>query len=284
MTQYTFPSPGKSIFELNTQPKIAYLQHHICEHTVLPQGLHTHQEIAEIIFIEKGKSKCMIENHSYSVQEGDLLLLSAGNLHSTNLNNDVALQSYLIGIKNLHLKGFPRGALVQKNRCPVLPSNHLSPCIQQLFALLELFANQTDRENIAEAAQHTMQALLALVYELIQNNTETLPGQNYSLGLRIKEYIDEHYLEDIKLAAIAKALHINSYYLSHTFKKMLGYAPMQYIIQRRLGEAQNLLLTTDLTITEIALRCGYNNSNYFQVIFNKTVGMPPGKYRKSWRS
>ncbi|MDM8143830.1 helix-turn-helix transcriptional regulator, partial [Megamonas hypermegale] len=60
-------------------------------------------------------------------------------------------------------------------------------------------------------------------------------------------------------------------------------SPMQYVIQQRIKEAQNLLLSTDLTITEIAFHCGYNNSNYFQSVFNNIVGMPPGKYRKSWK-
>lgn len=283
MAKYTFPDTDQTIFELHTQPKLDYLQHHTSDLTVLPQGLHAHQELAEIVFVESGHSKCMIENHSYSIQEGDLLLISNGILHSTNISNDTTLQTYLIGIKNLHLKGLNRGELLPKKLRPVISAKDLSPYIKQSFTLLEGFANHSYRKNIAEAANHTLQGLLALVYELVQSSRDTLQGQDYNLGLRIKEYIDEHYLEDIKLATIADALHVNAYYLSHTFKKILGYSPIQYIIQRRLGEAQNLLLTTDLTITEIALRCGYNNSNYFQVVFNNMVGMPPGKYRKSWR-
>lgn len=87
----------------------------------------------------------------------------------------------------------------------------------------------------------------------------------------------------MKFASAAEALHVNAYYLSHTFKKIIGYSPMQYITRRRIGEAQNLLITTNRTVTDIALQCGYNNSNYFQVVFNNIVGMPPGKYRKAWK-
>lgn len=64
---------------------------------------------------------------------------------------------------------------------------------------------------------------------------------------------------------------------------MTGCAPIQYVTRRRIGDAQNLLLSTDKTITDIAMECGYNNSNYFQVVFNNFVGMPPGKYRKTWK-
>ena len=44
-----------------------------------------------------------------------------------------------------------------------------------------------------------------------------------------------------------------------------------------------VLLTTKLTITAIAIECGYNNSNYFQSVFKNIVGMTPGKYRKMWK-
>ena len=103
------------------------------------------------------------------------------------------------------------------------------------------------------------------------------------MSTRIKDYIDAHYLEDLKLPDIAAALHINPYYLSHTFKALTGVSPMSYIIQRRIDEAQSLLLTTNLTITAIAIECGYNNSNYFQSVFKNIVGMTPGKYRKMWK-
>ena len=58
---------------------------------------------------------------------------------------------------------------------------------------------------------------------------------------------------------------------------------MQYVTRRRIGEAQNLLINTQLSITEIAANVGYNNSNYFQNVFRKAVGLTPGNYRKKWK-
>mgnify|MGYP002224503495 CR=1 FL=1 len=53
------------------------------------------------------------------------------------------------------------------------------------------------------------------------------------------------------------------------FKEETGFSPMQYVTRRRIGEAQNLLINTQLSITEIAANVGYNNSNYFQNVFKK---------------
>ena len=58
---------------------------------------------------------------------------------------------------------------------------------------------------------------------------------------------------------------------------------MQYVTRRRIGEAQNLLINTQLSITEIAANVGYNNSNYFQNVLKKIVGYTPGSYRKRWQ-
>ena len=54
------------------------------------------------------------------------------------------------------------------------------------------------------------------------------------LGRRIKEYIDRHYMEPITLQSMGEALHISPYYLSHVFKQMSGYSPVQYLLRLSL--------------------------------------------------
>ena len=70
--------------------------------------------------------------------------------------------------------------------------------------------------------------------------------------------------------------------LSHVFKQMSGYSPVQYLLRRRIGEAQTLLITTDLSITRIAEMVGYDTQSYFNLQFTKNVGMPPNKFRQNY--
>ena len=284
MTQFSPPGTLSSIFELNSFPQLAYISQLDVSLLSLPRALHVHQDLAEIICIAQGHGNYTVDNRSYDVQKGDLIFINSGVLHDTCGNFDADICIYMLGIKQLRLKGHKENHLISSNQSPIITSDQHTDQIQQLFSMLAHFTPQHSKDAPStEIGNHLLQALIILLHTLVQNSTTKLVGQDYNLGLRIKEYIDEHYLEDMKLADIADALHVNSYYLSHTFKKILGYSPMQYIIHRRIGEAQNLLITTDLTITEIALQCGYNNSNYFQVVFNTMSGMPPGKYRKAWR-
>jgi transcriptional regulator GlxA family with amidase domain len=70
--------------------------------------------------------------------------------------------------------------------------------------------------------------------------------------------------------------------MSHTFKETTGYSPIQYIMRRRIGEAQTLLITTNHSITMVANIVGYDNSSYFNKIFTKNVGMTPKRYRECY--
>ena len=89
-------------------------------------------------------------------------------------------------------------------------------------------------------------------------------------------------MEPITLQSMGEAMHISLYYLSHVFKEMSGYSPVQYLLRRRIGEAQTLLITTELSVTRIAEMVGYDSSSYFNLQFTKNVGMPPNKYRHNY--
>ena len=107
-------------------------------------------------------------------------------------------------------------------------------------------------------------------------------AEEHVLGNRIKEYIDRHYHEPLSLQEIGNALNISPYYLSHVFKGMSGYSPIQYLLRRRLGEAQTLLISTDLPIIDITLMTGFDTQNYFNAQFTKHVGVSPKRYRDNY--
>ena len=68
-------------------------------------------------------------------------------------------------------------------------------------------------------------------------------------------------------------------YISQLFKREAGVTFVQYITQKRLEDAKELLLATQKSIEEIAAEVGVKDYCYFQKIFKKATGMPPGKYR-----
>jgi len=93
-------------------------------------------------------------------------------------------------------------------------------------------------------------------------------------------YINEHYGEDIHLDSIAKKFWVNPSYLSRQFKEKLGMNITRFIMERRVYVAQQLLLSTNMRVAEVAARIGYKDIPYFNVVFKRVTGVPPGEYRK----
>ena len=281
MFQYSFSELTNSIFETNTAPRLFTMTHYTQQDKPMLRSLHTHEDMAVFFFILSGAGTATIGTTTYTLDKGDIVLVNSGVLH--NLEDAIDCEAVQLGIKNLYLKDLGRNHIIKDTISPVVKSGRYYELVRSYILALLTLAPEGKSERIAHSATHIMEGLLYVLEDLILSHATQHQKQDYNLGLQIKEYIDEHYLENLKLSDMAAALHINSYYLSHVFKKMLGYSPIQYMTRRRIGEAQNLLLSTNLTVTEIAMRCGYNNSNYFQVVFNNIAGMPPGKYRKAWK-
>ena len=98
---------------------------------------------------------------------------------------------------------------------------------------------------------------------------------------RVAKYICMNFHTPITLADAAKQANMSPSFFSRKFKRTTGFGFKEYLNNVRLKEASTLLLETNDSITDIALRCGYNDSNYFGDVFKKIKGMPPYLYRKN---
>lgn len=97
---------------------------------------------------------------------------------------------------------------------------------------------------------------------------------------KVLEYMELHMLEpDLSLRTVAKALYLNSSYLSRMFKQEVGENMMEYIMRKRMEESIRLINTTDLKAYEIAERVGISDPHYFSICFKKYVGVTIKEYK-----
>jgi YesN/AraC family two-component response regulator len=246
-----------------------------------PRVLHMHEDIMEIVFIKEGSGFHLIGEKQYSVCEGDILIYNSNVLHDEYTNQDQNMSVYCCGISNLHIEGLPANHLVSQNQSYVLSSGEKREEIENLLQIM--FSQvQKGEDGYEETCHYLLCALISIILQIPQENA-SLPREEESvLFNQIKSYIDKYYREELTLASIAKDLSISSYYLAHLFKKETGFSPIQYIMRRRIGEAQSLLINTNYNVTMIAGIVGYDNPNYFTTLFSKIVGMSPKKYRQLW--
>ena len=102
---------------------------------------------------------------------------------------------------------------------------------------------------------------------------------NYMINLA-KEYVREHYMEEIQLRDIADVLNLTPKYFSELFKKETGVNFSDYLCQYRMDIAKDMLKTTCTRINEIADLVGYQDPKHFSKQFRKSVGVSPARFRK----
>lgn len=97
-------------------------------------------------------------------------------------------------------------------------------------------------------------------------------------------YINVHYMEDIKLTDLAKYVGMESAYFSFLFKKETGSNLTDYINTVRIGKAKEYLSFSDMSIYEVAEKVGYANVSYFSKVFKQSVGMSPARFKNTLKN
>jgi AraC family transcriptional regulator len=97
---------------------------------------------------------------------------------------------------------------------------------------------------------------------------------------KAKEYILENFTKNISLQELATHCFISPFHFSRLFKQLSTYSPYQYLQLIRLKHAETLLRSTDLPITDVCFRSGFNRLDYFSAAFTKKFHIAPSKYKR----
>ncbi|WP_028986628.1 response regulator transcription factor [Thermicanus aegyptius] len=95
------------------------------------------------------------------------------------------------------------------------------------------------------------------------------------------QFIDQHLKEEISLKDVAEYVHLNPSYFSVLFKEQVHLTFSEYITRRRMQRAKELLITTNLPISEVAEEAGYKTTKYFIKLFKEIEGITPSVYRRN---
>lgn len=92
-------------------------------------------------------------------------------------------------------------------------------------------------------------------------------------------YIDAHLGEPLTLDCLAREAALSEYHFARMFRQSMGLAPHQYVMQRRMAQAEQLVRHSTQSLTEIALACGFNSASHFSNRFKSVKGMTPSQLR-----
>lgn len=274
----------RPVFTGENQPRLLYVSEIRPDASAHPRVMHAHADAVELILICSGSSEYLIHDKKVVIKAGDLLVYNAGVVHDEVSGPDMEVGSYCVGVGGLHMPGLRENALISDEKGYVFPTGRYFEDMKELFVMMfrNLAAGEPHAELFCTSLLHALLVSVLTVTEGVGETRENPADEPHILGSRIKDYIDRHYMEPITLQSMGEALRISPYYLSHVFKQMSGYSPVQYLLRRRIGEAQTLLITTELSVARIAEMVGYDSQSYFNLQFTKNVGMPPSRYRHNY--
>jgi two-component system response regulator YesN len=142
--------------------------------------------------------------------------------------------------------------------------------LEHLKAQVDLMLEQS-RINTAVLPEHIRQA---------PDAEEDSAALSHSTVENAKRYIRNNLGGFLGRDQIAAAVFLSPDHLSHIFKKETGLSLSDYIIEQRMKKAKELLLTTNMMVSEIAIEAGYSNLPYFSKLFHRCIGVTPLIYRK----
>lgn len=248
------------------------------------QLVHQHKHELELFYVMKGSGQYIVEKREYAVQPGSLVICNAGILHGEVPFQKYNMISYCCVLTDVQIPNLPPNTLMNAVYSPVLSLTANRQSAEHiLLALHDLNTQPEPNEHVCNLLSNS---LLDIVYrEILKLKASNNPRKQKTEDLirSISEYLDEHFMEEITLQQLGEIFHMSHYYLARLFKRETGRSPINYVMHRRIGEAQNLLMNSDMPIGKISESLGFGEHCHLNSMFKKYIGITPSGYRKHFR-
>ena len=249
-----------------------------------PYGIHKHDGWVELLLVYDGAGMVGIGSHRYLVHKGQILILNQGVLHDEMPSGITNIHTLCMDVDNILIDGMCKNQLIDPDIIPIIDCGECFVDVYQTWKHLcrLMYKGMPEMEGYCHYLMMSIFSIIAFQIDqtrIVAGNSDDNADQ---MGTAIQDYINLHFSEHLSVQSIGQAMNLSPYYMTRVFKKATGYTPMQYVTKLRLGKAQQLLLHTQKSITDIAMEIGYNNLSNFNYSFMKLCGISPSRYRKEF--
>ena len=238
-------------------------------------SIHYH-DMVEIYYLTYGICDFLIGDKIYKIRQGDVVFIPKGVFHKTN---------YLSARHSRMLINCTEEILPKAAYDVISRGTYVFRSVSQRGEIDSIF-KQIKKEYYGQDDLSDDALIASLSYLLVRVlrscSSQAVSEHRMSCSERAIEFIKNNYTNKISLSDAAEYCGVSNEHLSRIFKKQVGRGFNEYLCSFRLKRAEEMLVNqTGFSISDIAFRCGFNDSNYFSSSYKKFYGISPSERRKN---
>ena len=248
---------------------------------------------SELILVLEGSATYHVDDQSFSVEKGDIFVVRGDYYKGISdpqgfyvcsllydgekLQRIPSIYNGLWGYQQLFIQN--ANARLYRKEDRLQADMYLQEKLRYNLEQIQ-YEMQIMTEGSAQIINSTFLIILTLISRAMGESMELYADKSDSFGEAVA-YMQENYRQNLLVEQIAEIAQMSSRHFSRKFKEFYQMTPARYLLNLRINRACALLESTDLSITEIAQRSGFEDGNYFSVCFKSVKKVSPSVYRKN---
>lgn len=249
---------------------------------------HWHPEL-EVFMLDEGCVRISLIDCEFDLQPGEGYFVNSNVLHGVFCRSDGPCRYRSIVFDPIIVSGAPGSAFdmlyvrpFTEQGAPIWLLRPDDKCgsssIAELFGMAH-YACENEPEGYEFSVRDALSRILLQLKGRSRENSGRLAAQQELRMKQMLSWLDEHYSDPVTVSQLANAAGICVRECQRLFSNFLHDTPMQYLARRRIAAAAELLASTDLPITQVAMCCGFETPSYFAKQFKGITGVTPREYR-----
>ena len=235
--------------------------------------IYHYHENPEIIMFKSGNSKVIIDNITFETKPFDVVFIPPNSFHKIISASKVSTYFYMVlSIEFLKRMGFePENNFTEKR----IHDSFLCDIIENIskeYETQDKYYKPTIASNVLNLFSYALRNYPELKLPIVKPQKSEL-----EMIKQVFLYVENHYAENISIKSLAKYVNYSEYYFCHVFKSLTDITPLKYINYVRCKKARKLLTVNNLSVSQVAEMCGFQNLSYFSKTYKKFNGSLPSE-------